>query len=38
MRNSWFLELLYERPSGHIRRKYPGERPHTHKHSRSLNI
>ena len=35
---SWFLELLYERPSGHMRRKYPGERPHTHKHSRSLNI
>ena len=35
---SWFLELLYERPSGHIRRKYSGERPHTHKHSRSLNI
>ena len=35
---SWFLELLYERPSGHMRRKYPGERPHTHKHSRSLSI
>ena len=35
---SWFLELLYERPSGHIRRKYSGERPHTHKHSRSLNM
>jgi ferritin-like protein len=35
---SWFLELLYERPSGHMRRRYPGERPHTHKHSRSLNI
>ena len=35
---SWFLELLYERPSGHMKRKYPGERPHTHKHSRSLNI
>ena len=33
---AWFLELLYGRPSGHIRRKYPGERPHTHKHSRSL--
>ena len=35
---SWFLELLYERPSGHMRRKYSGERPHTHKHSRVLNI
>jgi len=35
---SWFLELLYGRPSGHIRRKFPGERPHTHKHSRSLNL
>src|SRR5688572_30404270 len=35
---SWFLELLYERPSGHMRRRYPGECPHTHKHSRSLNI
>lgn len=33
---SWFLELLYGRPSGHMRRKFPGERPHTHKHSRSL--
>ncbi len=33
---SWFLELLYARPSGHMRRKYPGERPHTSKHSRSL--
>ncbi len=33
---AWFLELLYERPSGHMRRKYPGERPHTHKHSRAL--
>jgi ferritin-like protein len=33
---AWFLELLYERPSGHMRRKFPGERPHTHKHSRSL--
>ena len=33
---AWFLELLYGRPSGHMRRKYPGERPHTHKHSRSL--
>jgi ferritin-like protein len=32
----WFLELLYGRPSGHMRRKFPGERPHTHKHSRSL--
>jgi len=35
---SWFLELLYGRPSGHMRRKYSGERPHTQKHSRSLNI
>ena len=33
---AWFLELLYGRPSAHMRRKYPGERPHTHKHSRSL--
>jgi len=33
---SWFLELLYARPSGHMRRKYSGERPHTQKHSRAL--
>jgi ferritin-like protein len=33
---AWFLELLYGRPSGHMRRKYPGERPHTSRHSRSL--
>ena len=33
---AWFLELLYGRPSGHMRRKFPGERPHTQKHSRSL--
>ncbi|MDE1871921.1 MAG: DNA protection protein DPS [Thaumarchaeota archaeon] len=33
---AWFLELLYGRPSGHMRRKYPGERPHTQKHSRAL--
>ena len=33
---AWFLELLYGRPSGHMRRKFPGERPHTHKHSRAL--
>ncbi len=33
---AWFLELLYGRPSAHMRRKYPGERPHTHKHSRAL--
>jgi len=26
---SWFLELLYARPSGHMRRKYSGESPHT---------
>ena len=35
---SWFLELLYERQSGHMRRKYSGERPHTQKHSRSLSM
>ncbi|MGD8431259.1 MAG: ferritin-like domain-containing protein [Nitrosopumilaceae archaeon] len=33
---SWFLELLDDRPSGHMRRKYSGERPHTGKHSRAL--
>lgn len=33
---AWFLELLYGRPSGHMRRKYSGERPHTQKHSRAL--
>jgi ferritin-like protein len=33
---AWFLELLHGRPSGHMRRKFPGERPHTQKHSRSL--
>lgn len=33
---AWFLELLYGRPSAHMRRKYPGERPYTHKHSRAL--
>jgi len=33
---SWFLELLYGRPSGHMKRKFPGERPHTHRHSRAL--
>lgn len=33
---AWFLELLYGRPSGHMRRRYPGERPHTGVHSRSL--
>ncbi len=33
---AWFMELLYGRPSAHMRRKYPGERPHTHKHSRAL--
>ncbi len=35
---SWFLELLYGRPSGHMRRKYSGERPHTRKHSRALDV
>ena len=34
---SWFLELLDGRPSGHMRRRYSGERPHTSKHSRSLD-
>lgn len=33
---SWFLELLHNRPSGHLRRRYSGERPHTSRHSRSL--
>lgn len=33
---AWFLELLYGRPSAHMRRKFPGERPHTSKHSRAL--
>lgn len=35
---SWFLELLYGRPSGHMRRKYSGERPHTKRHSRALDM
>jgi len=35
---AWFLELLYGRPSGHMRRKYSGERPHTRKHSRSIDM
>jgi len=35
---AWFLELLYGRPSGHMRRKYSGERPHTRKHSRALDM
>ncbi len=35
---SWFLELIYGRPSGHMRRKYPGERPYTQKHSRALGM
>ena len=33
---AWFLELIHGRPSGHMRRRYPGERPHTSGHSRSL--
>ena len=33
---AWFLELIHGRPSGHMRRKYSGERPHTSRHSRSL--
>jgi len=35
---AWFLELLHGRPSGHMRRRFAGERPHTRKHSRSLDI
>jgi len=35
---SWFLKLIYGRPSGHMRRKYSGERPHTRKHSRALDM
>ncbi|MEE8131984.1 MAG: DNA protection during starvation protein [Nitrososphaerales archaeon] len=35
---AWFLELLYGGPSGHMRRKFSGERPHTNKHSRSLDL
>ena len=35
---SWFLELLHGRPSGHMRRKYSGERPHTRRHSRALDM
>ena len=35
---SWFLELLHGRPSGHMRRRYAGERPHTRKHSRALDM
>ena len=35
---SWFLELIYGRPSGHMRRKFPGERPHTRGHSRALDM
>lgn len=34
---AWFLELLHGRPSGHMRRRSPGESPHTAKHSRALN-
>ena len=35
---SWFLEILYGRPSGAMRRQYPGESPHTHMHSKALNV
>lgn len=35
---SWFLELLHGRPSGHMRRRYSGERPHTRRHSRALDM
>ena len=34
---AWFLELIYGRPSGHMRRRFPGESPHTRKHSRALD-
>jgi ferritin-like protein len=34
---SWFLELIHGRPSGHMRRRFPGESPHTRKHSRALD-
>jgi ferritin-like protein len=34
---SWFLELLYGRPSGHMKRKYHGESSHTAQHSRALD-
>ncbi|MBL8014473.1 MAG: DNA protection protein DPS [Candidatus Omnitrophica bacterium] len=33
---AWFLELIHGRPSGHMRRKYSGESPHSGKHSRAL--
>lgn len=33
---SWFLELLDGRPSGHLRRTNTGARPHTAKHSRAI--
>jgi len=36
--NENVLELIHGRPSGHMRRKYSGERPHTHKHSRALDM
>ncbi|MDA7952973.1 MAG: DNA protection protein DPS [Nitrosopumilus sp.] len=35
---SWFLELIHGRPSGHMRRRYAGERPHTRRHSRALDM
>jgi ferritin-like protein len=34
---AWFLELLHRRPSGHMRRRFSGEAPHTSKHSRALD-
>ena len=34
---AWFLELLHGRPSGQLRRSFPGESPHTRGHSRSLD-
>ena len=34
---AWFLELIHGRPSGHMRRRFPGESPHTRKHSRALD-
>ena len=33
---SWFLELLDGRPSGHLRRTHTGSRPHTAKHPRAI--
>ena len=35
---AWVFGLFYGKPFGHMRRKYSGERPHTRKHSRALDI